>query len=146
MLSLAATIPHQPAAAEGQWATSDRWLGVLQVPRPSDTIAGVLGNLPPEQMILFVGPQNEPSFILTYYLVSYLAWPRRVSAVQCGDPGQPPVLMFLPQEQGSVLSVLYYFLEPPPWIGPGQAIGPRLRLIPASEIREWIWYCPQSRS
>jgi hypothetical protein len=136
-------LQKHPISIGGPYATSDSWLAALQIPRPSKSIQDALTQLSPEGAILFVGPGHEPTFILTYYTISVLSWPRKMWALGCGEAGQPPTLFILPQEPLKIEGVMYYLSKPPMWLPGGRAIGPRVTLVRVPETVTWTQYCSQ---
>jgi len=127
------------ASAGGRYATTDTYLSVLQIPHPSEAVLAALTDVPANEAILFVGPSQEPSFGLTYQVISYLSWPRPAGAVECGQSGQPPVWVSRPREGTKIGALLFYRLNPPAQIKESRkTIGPHLTLVPVSEQSEWI--------
>jgi len=133
----------QSLSVGGPYATSDSWLAVLQIPQASKAIEDVLAKLPPESAILFVGTGHESDYMLTYFTISYLSWPRKIWALGCGEPGQPAHLIILPQKPLEINGLMYYLSKPPVWLPEGKEIGPRLTLVQVSETVTWTLYCSQ---
>jgi len=136
-------LQKQPISIGGPYATSDSWLTALQIPQPSKSIQDALAELPQESAILFVGPGHESTYILTYYTISSLAWPRKMWALGCGEAGQPATLVILPQKPLKIHGLMYYLSKPPVWLPDGMAIGPRLTLVPVLEAVTWTLYCSE---
>ncbi len=129
--------------AGSQYATTDAYLGVLKVPQPSEYVQSTLAALPSKDPILLVGPGNDPNFEPRYQVISYLGWPRQVYILGCGKPGQPPHQYRwaqTPPEGMRIAGVMFYGMEPPSSLT-GKAIGPALKLVPASETTKWTSYC-----
>lgn len=139
--TLSDQMPGLAHRARGPWATCDISLNNLLIPEPSETVRSALAKLPYKGGILFVGPRKDPRFMLTFYVVNYLAWPHEVGYVGCNDPGVPPEVTTLPRKDVEIKSVIYYRSTPPAWLPPGKSLGPRMTLVPILEIREWKQYC-----
>jgi len=78
--------------------------------------------------------------MLTYYVISYLGWPRQIGVLTCDAPGQPSTWMVLPTRP--VRSLLLYMLPAP---APAQhRFGDRLTLVTtaATTEEEWRSFCP----
>lgn len=130
--------------AGSQYATTDIYLGILRVPRPSEYIQSALAALPSKDPILFVGSGNDPNFEPRYQVISYLSLPRQVYILGCGRPGQPPRQYRwaqTPPEGMKIAGVMFYGMEPPSSLPSARAIGPSLKLVPASETTKWTSYC-----
>ena len=133
-----------PIKLGNPYATSDIYLGILRVPHPSEYIQSALSELPSKDPILLVGSGNDPNFEPRYQMISYLSWPRQIYILGCGKPGQPPRQYRwakLPPEGMKIAGVMFYVIEPPSTLPGGKAIGPLLKLLPASETMKWTSYC-----
>ena len=140
---LAPHLDHLPVPAITKWATTDAWLARnAGISTPSQALVDALERLPPEDPILFVGPLDEPTFTLTYYVISYLAWPRQVSAIRCGQPGDAPPGQYPPAEPVTTGGVVLYLLEPPDWSLPRESVGSAFLVAACSEMRECTSFCP----
>jgi hypothetical protein len=124
-----------------QWATTDRWLGVIHAVDPSRAVLEALTDLPSRDMILFVGPDDASSLMQTYYAVSYLSWPRPVAAIGCQDMGNPSIIV-QPPKSTRMGGAIYFLLHPPSWLPEGKSVGSELMVVPLSEMREWSSFCP----
>lgn len=132
---------HRPT--DGPFASSDSWLGdALDVNRPSQAVVEALSYIPVDASILFVGPIDDSHFLQTYYLVGYLGWPRRVSAVGCAQSGAEPTVMREFPESAPVTAVVFYRLAPAANLAQAQAVGSRLWIVRTSGITAWKSYCP----
>ena len=130
---------QQAPGAPGDWETTDAWLGMLEVPSPSLAVRESLRQAPASGAVLFVGSASDPTYTLTYYITSYLAWPRVVGALQCGAQDREAV-PYLPVAD-RVTSVLFYQRPAPAFLGQGAPIGPHMSLVTEREKREWTDYC-----
>lgn len=140
---LAPHLDHLPVQAITEWATTDAWLARnAGICTPSQALVDALERLPPEDPILFVGPFDEPTFTLTYYVISYLAWPRQVSAIRCGQPGDAPRVQYMWRQPSRTLGVVFYLLEPPDWLSTPQSVGSAFVVATCPEMREWVSFCP----
>jgi hypothetical protein len=129
--------------ADGPLATSDDWLGVLAIPEPSQAVLAAVADLPPDRPILVVGAGQEDSTILSSFTISHLLWPRPVWYIKCVDPpGRPPTQAWLPKSDLDTVAVLYYLVDAPTTATDVRPIGPRARLVPASQGQPWTSYCP----
>jgi hypothetical protein len=143
LTSLSDSLRGLSKPAKGSYATTDVSLDILEVRKPSEKVRSVLARLPENSAILFVGPKDDPRFILTFYVVNYLAWPHQVGYVGCRTLGETPEVTTLPSERQEVRSLLYFKMQPPAWLPNGDSIGPKLTLIPITEVRDWMQYCSQ---
>lgn len=123
-----------------QYATTDAFLKILKIPRPSEAIQAALAELPSGDPILVVGSSNDSTLESRYCVISYLCWPRQVYILPCGAPRQYRGTPTLP-EQLKIAGVLFYRMEPPSSLPGGRAIGPSLKLFPVSETLKWTSYC-----
>jgi hypothetical protein len=143
-LQLPATLRAVRIYPSGPLATSDDWLGVLAIPNPSEAVLAAVADLPPDRPLLVVGSGQEDSTILSSFTFSHLLWPRPVWYIKCVDPpGRPPTQAWLPKSvEPNTVAVLYYFLDAPSTATNVRPIGPRARLVPASQGQPWTSYCP----
>jgi len=139
---LVKTIKAQPILSNSPYATTDSILRGIAVSGPSESIMTILSEFLPED-ILFVGSGNDTSFLLTYYTINYLSWPRRVWAIGCDEQSKFPTLTILSDKKMKIAAVIFYSYKPPAWMPEGRALGPRLTLVPVSEVVEWTSYCSQ---
>lgn len=140
---LAPHLDHLPVQAITEWATTDAWLARnAGISTPSQALVDALERLPPEDPLLFVGPFDEPTFTLTYYVISYLAWPRQVSAIRCGQPDDAPPAQHIWEQPSRTLGVVFYLLEPPDWLSTSQSVGSAFVVAACPEMREWASFCP----
>ena len=132
--------------AGNQYATTDAYFKTLKVPRPSEYIQAALAELPSSDPILFVGWSNATAFESKYFAISYLSWPRQVYVLGCSQSGQSPHQFKwaeTPAEGLKIAGILFYQIAPPSSLPGGKAIGPLLKLVPASETMKWTSYCSQ---
>lgn len=128
----------------GPFATSDAWLGVLAIPEPSRAVQAAIAAVPADQQLVFVGPAQDGSVILTYYTVSHLVWPRQIWLVTCAQRGGPPVSPFSPSEavkSGAGFTYLFYMMEPPAGVTVAQTVGPRMWVVASPERTWWTQPC-----
>jgi len=129
--------------APTKWATTDAWLAhYAGICKASEALVDALERLPSDEPILFVGPSDEPNLMPTYGVISYLAWPRRVSAVTCGQPDDVPSVGSTPPTSVTKGGVVVYLLQPPDWSLPRESVGPAFVVAPCSEMRECTSFCP----
>ena len=129
---------QQILGAPGAWETTDAWLAHLELDAPSATLSDRLRQTP-SGAVLFVGTAGDSSFPLTYYVVSYLAWPRVVGALQCRDQDRQAVPYVQVDER--ITTVLFYQRPAPTFLLPPTALGPRLGQTVEQETRPWTQYC-----
>ena len=132
-------LPLQAPGAPGAWETTDAWLAHLELTAPSATLRDRLRQPSALGAVLFVGTAGDPTFPLTYYVVSYLAWPRRVGAVQCRDEDRQ-ALPYV-QVDDPITTVLFYQRSTPAALRPAIALGPHLAQAAEGERRAWTQYC-----
>jgi hypothetical protein len=126
--------------AGNQFATTDAFLKILKLPRPSETIQAAVAGLPSGDPLLVVGSSNDPTLESRYCVISYLSWPRQVYLLVCGEPRRFKGIPALP-ERLKTAGVLFYRMEPPSALPGGSALGPSLKLVPTSETLKWTSYC-----
>lgn len=134
----------QSTATDDQYATTDAFLSVLRIPHPSASIQSAIAALPPGIPIVVVGSNNDSTLESRYCVISYLVWPRQVYLLNCVAEGQQPrqFRQVNPPPEGlKIAGLLFYRREPPSWLPDGKAIGPLLKLVPASETTKWTSYC-----
>ena len=140
---LAPRLDHLPVAAITKWATTDAWLARnAGISTPSQALVDALERLPSDDPILFAGPFDEPTFTLTHYMISYLAWPRQVSLIKCGQPGDVPSVELTPPPSVKTGGVVLYLLERPDWSLPRESVGGAFVVAPCSETRQCTSFCP----
>ena len=135
--------PSDQLPLSGRWVTSDRWLRMLGAPEPSETVRAALADLPADEAILLVGPADVDWFGQTYYVLSYLLWPRRVWGVACGRPGEPAQWLVGPSDAPRLRHAL---LASDPPLGPspdGRAVTRSLAIVPLAETAAWTSFCPR---
>jgi hypothetical protein len=143
-MALAEPLSARLPPVRGPFATSDAWLGVLAIADPSRAVQGAVAAVPGDQQLVFVGPSQDGSVILTYYTVSHLVWPRKVWLQTCAERGRPPLSMFAPPAavQSAVgFTYLFYVLEPPAGATVARTIGPRMWVVESPERTWWTQPC-----
>lgn len=75
------------ARANGPLATIDELLAPLGLPSPAATITRVIGEIPPDMAVAFVG--EGPEFTPVQFAVNLLSYPRPFMAWQCIHPAAP---------------------------------------------------------
>ena len=131
-------------SAGGPYATTDRHLRTLEVPRPAEAVLAALKDVPEDAAIVFIMPPDLPDPLLTFYSTSYLAWPRRIGKLTCGRSPQP---VLLDGAAGPVNWLFFYRLDVPADLLPSaKKIGSHLALVPVKELREWRSACSPSGS
>lgn len=134
--------PLKLKAPGGVYDTTDHFLKPLQIPRPSETLSKAMTEIPTDEAVLFITAGDDEESELIYRTVSYLGWPRRIGEVRCGGTRTPTETPFLPTAGAPVKWLMFYRIVPPPDLTEAaKKIGPRLTLIPASELKEWKSYC-----
>jgi hypothetical protein len=123
-------------------ATTSRFLSVLGAPHPEFAIEQALRRFPADSHLLFVSPAKQAASTRIYYTIAYLAFPRPVSAVSCGDPGTPPVPVDRKPPDTGVAGVLFFEVTPPASLKGGIAVTPKLTIAPNEGAAQWHSYCP----
>jgi len=124
-------------------ATTDLFLSILLIERPAERLERAFRQIGPSDRVLFVGPGEEPFFTQVYYTVSYVAFPRLVSAVACGDAGKEPVrIMFQMAETSNIKGLVFFKVDPGRWAMGGTQVGPRMYIAPHDGARPWKSFCP----
>lgn len=126
----------------GRAATSDHWLASLQLQDPSATIEAVLAaDVPTDQAIVLIGPDDDPRLTVTHFTISMLAWPRQVGLIRCTS-GEPSKITFTPTDGVGAALVWNPTVAVEPG-APGRAIGSYLRLVTGTEATQWVSFCSQ---
>jgi hypothetical protein len=129
-------------APGGVYDTTDHFLKPLQIPRPSETLSNAMAEIPTEAAVLFIAAGDDEESELIYRTVSYLSWPRRIGEIRCGGTRAPTEATFLPAAGEPVKWLMFYRIIPKPdMTQAAKKIGPRLTIMPASELKEWKSYC-----
>ena len=138
--SLADQWANRKNRAEGAWASTDFQLQEATLePVRAEAVVSALQKIPPDEPILFANyPEASDRGNLRLYsmqtLLSYLAWPRQVLPLGCGEIGTYTTQTHL---EGVVL-----FRAPPGrWSASGESIGSKLIVIPLSRIADWGDFC-----
>ncbi len=126
----------------GAYDTTDHFLKPLELTRPSETLMRAMEEIPTGDSALFITTSDAEESELIYRTVSYLGWPRRIGEIRCAGTRSPTEALFLPPAGTPVKWLMFYRIDPPQdLIQAAKKIGPRLTLIPASELKEWNSYC-----
>lgn len=124
----------------GRAAATDSWLGSLQLQDPSATIEAVLtAEVPPDQAVFVIGPDNDPRLTITHFTISTLAWPRQVGLIRCST-GEPSDITVPPTDAVGA-ALVWDPTAVVEQIGPGRAIGPYLRLVSGTDATQWVSFC-----
>ncbi|MDP2289933.1 MAG: hypothetical protein Q8M22_02010 [Actinomycetota bacterium] len=124
----------------GRAATTDNWLASLQVLDPSATIEAVLAaDVPVDQAIFVIGPDDDPQLTITHFTISTLAWPRQVGLIRCRTGEATDITVPTSDVVGAALVWDRTRVSEPD--APGRAIGPHLRLITGTEATQWVSFC-----
>jgi len=135
--------PPLARSSGGSYATTDTYLRPLAIAEPSARALAALSPLPKEDAILFVAPDQDAETELVYRVLATLSWPHEVGALHCHAEGGRPFLLFKPREEKTVRWLLLYRLAPPEKSPVAAEIGPHLKLVPITEVKEWTSYCSQ---
>lgn len=135
----------------GKWASTNyMFLTATRAKLPVSPVAERMLKLlelsPPREgdaaPILAVGPANEPRFRQLHYLLGYVAWPRKVWALGCGDLGHPHEWLPGPPEFKRFSAVVLFMVPVPHWAPAGESVDLDLVVIPSMERSEWTSFCP----
>jgi hypothetical protein len=135
--------PPLARSAGGSYATTDTYLRPLAIAEPSARVLAALSPLPKKDAILFVAPDQDAETELVYRVLATLSWPHEVGALHCAASGGRPFLLFKPREEKTVRWLLLYQLAPSDKLPVAAEIGPHLKLVPITEVKEWTSYCSQ---
>ena len=136
-----ALLRHLQAASppvSGPWATTDRWLQRLELSRPSEAIRSALDGVR-AGALLFLGREDEPTTVLTYYTVSYLLWPRPVGL--CMSGADVATTRRIVWTERAPIAVMYYDVEPPTAGVRPTMLGRHLAVVALSEPGPWTTRC-----
>jgi hypothetical protein len=112
------------------------------IPEPSMKIQAMMAAVPPDQPVLLLAPDREESSTLSFFVMSYLLWPRQTWWVKCREDLQAArTEALLPANPYGAVSVVFYLMEPPDKTLAVEALGPRLHVAPSVEGRHWMSYC-----
>jgi len=144
---LADTGPRGWGAATTPQATTDAYFRAMlrdheptaleELRQPTEPLRAAIAALPAHGDLIFVGPEEDSSYVLTYLVTGYLAWPRSVYEAGCGRlPGQ-----LVPPPSTRIAGIIYYLRPPPACLPPGRRVIPQTILVPVSENVSWDCYC-----
>ncbi len=130
------TVPY------GGEASTDQFLGILEVARPAEKLDQEFRQWDPKAQFLFVASAKQPFWRQTYYTLTYLAYPRQISAVVC--PDQNAYEDEIHKELSPNFDGLIFFDVPPgPWRNGARQIGPRLYISHYHDgSPAWKSFCP----
>jgi hypothetical protein len=96
----------------------------------------------PDQRLLFVGPEGEPSTLQMYFMMSLLAYPRPVSGVFCGEPRKSDTYVRekMPRSD-AVAGVIFYKTDPGQSAAGGTRLASGLYISPHSGADIWESFC-----
>lgn len=123
-------------------ASSDSLLAVLAVDRAAESVREALAGVPAGDAVVFAGPVEDPFFIQTLYMVSFLAQPRQVGGLGCrAATGAGEVIV--PMDSGEKISAVLFFRREPGASG-AQRVAPGLSLLripPQAATSQWTSFC-----
>ena len=124
-------------------ATVNSFLRILGTPHAAALLEAGLRGYRRDQALLFVGPAKESFTVQAYYTMMYLAYPRPLPAVICGEPGKSQTVAL---EEGMSRSVeiggvLFFETDPGPWAAGGTRITPKLYISPHTGPASWESFC-----
>lgn len=145
-LSLVATLlsalnSHAFAGLDAD-ATTDDFLRILDVPHPAARLTEALRSYPADQPLLFVGQSREAFNTQVYYTLAYLAYPRPLSTVMCGEPGKGPVSIDEQAPRSAEAAVIFFGVDPGSRAAGGTRISPNLYISPRAGAASWPSFCP----
>ncbi|MFY9725189.1 MAG: hypothetical protein WB579_13485 [Bryobacteraceae bacterium] len=122
--------------------TTDSFLQVLDAPHPGSLVEGGLRRYGPQQRLLFVGPAGDSSTLRVYFTVAYLAYPRPVAAIFCGERGKSrtSTMEKLPRST-EIAGVIFFDTDPGRWAAGGTQVTSRLYIAPYSGAGSWESFC-----
>ena len=133
----------------GRWATANYLFltatrAKLPVAQTSETILRIFDKLPPGESVLFVapGPAQGIRFQQGRYLFGYVAWPRKVWSLACGESGKPHEWLPGPAESTKIDAVVLFLIPVPSWAHASETVALDLVVIPLSEAMDWTSFCP----
>lgn len=97
-------------------------------------ILRVLDGTPRDKAIALVLPDAEKESAFAFQIVTYLGWPREVRWVVLKRETALDQLKSL--DPDSLAAIIFWGMQPPPWMGSGVQIGPRQTIVPAPIPKE----------
>jgi len=119
-------------------ATTNLFLQVLDARQAGALLETAINAYPPGGPLLFITTAKEPAAVQVYYTVSYLAYPRPVSAVICGSTEFPTIERFSPSSE---IDGLIFFALTPSGNTPAERVTPRLLMSPHHGPALWQSFC-----
>jgi hypothetical protein len=130
-----ATIPF------GGESNTDLFLGALGLAHSAAPVEKTFQRWDKNTEFLFVAPANHPFWVQTYYTLTYLAYPRRISAVACAEKAANQNEIH--RELSPNMDGLIFFDVPPGrWATGAQQIGSKLFIAPYHGSPAWKSFCP----
>lgn len=109
---------------------------LVEVRRGSELFAQIGARIPPDKSVIVAGPGMDFDFCETYFLISYLLWPRPVWSMGQVEPGQVSPFSVMPKQPTTPAAMLFYKIKPPVEMSLlAQPLGPRLSLIMVPESK-----------
>jgi hypothetical protein len=104
--------------------------GLSGIIHGSQRLSDAFEHLPQHKtLVIFVRQQNPQSEFLGM-LIAYLSWPREVQIVNVRNATADHEVAAI--KPSSVAGFVFCFMNPPPWLGRGIALGSGLVLVPVS--------------
>jgi len=118
--------------------TTNNFLRILGVDEPAPRMERALNAFSPDEHLLLVAPASEPFAGQVYLTLSYLSYPRRLSAVFCIGPQQG-------RTEGPPISAIdgFLFFETRPE-NPGRSsasIGAKMTIVRRRSTAPWRSFC-----
>jgi hypothetical protein len=107
----------------------------------SQTFAEALASLPGTGPALLIARRNDPQLVMSIYLSSYLAWPRKLWALTCDESGREPSGLLGPMTPDKPAGAILVRLSAPQEITPFSAVTPYLIVVRPPENDNWKSFC-----
>lgn len=115
--------------------STDRYLEwFFQGDAGSMRILHVLDGTPRDKAIALILPDAGKESAFAYQIINYLAWPREIQWVVLNRDTAVDQLKSLNPD--SLAAIIFWGMEPPPWMRSGVQLGPRQTIVPASVPKE----------
>ncbi|MGB9458488.1 MAG: hypothetical protein WCB12_20735 [Bryobacteraceae bacterium] len=122
--------------------TTDSFLQVLDAPQPGLLVKDGLRRYGPHQRLLFVGPARESSTLRVYFTIAYLAYPRPVAAIFCGEAGESRAFtMEKAPRSAEIAGLIFFDTGPGRWAVGGTQVTSKLYMAPNNGAASWESCC-----
>jgi len=138
------SIDAQPPRSSGRLereTSADQFLAVLGLDHPTAKLDRIFRRWGEDKVFLFIAPRKEVLSGQVYYMMVYLAYPRRVSAVMCA-PNHADAEEIHKELSPDIDGLIFFGIPPGRWSVDGYQIGAQLYITPYHGSPPWTSFCP----